>query len=113
VQVSSPANHAPVAAEDAYEVRLNASLRVLAPGVLGNDSDADGDALTARLLTRPTNGALDFQPDGSFTYTPHTLQEGESVLVENVNLATRVPGVTFNASSFSTGGCAARMTPLA
>ena len=103
VQVSSPANHAPVAADDAYEVRLGESLSVPPRGVLSNDSDADGNPLTATLLSRPTNGSLEFNPDGSFTYTPHTLQTGELVPLDNVNLASRMPGVTITASSFVNG----------
>ncbi|HYR16508.1 MAG TPA: Ig-like domain-containing protein, partial [Mycobacterium sp.] len=99
VQVSSAANQAPVAADDAYEVRFGEALGVGAPGILGNDADANGAGLTARLLTGPANGALSFSPDGSFTYTPQTLQEGDLVLAENVNLATRVPGAQVRASS--------------
>src|SRR5262249_47110942 len=100
VQVTpSATNRAPVAADDAYEVRFGESLSVPAPGVLGNDSDPDGERLTATLVTRPTNGTLQFNADGSFTYTPHTLREGELVLAESVNLATLLPGVTVRASS--------------
>src|SRR5262249_49927830 len=41
------------------------------PGVLGNDSDPDGDALTAVLANGPANGTLTLNADGSFTYTPN------------------------------------------
>ena len=41
-----------------------------APGVLGNDTDADGDSLTAALATSPSHGNVTQNPDGSFTYTP-------------------------------------------
>ena len=43
-----------------------------AHGVLANDTDADGDLLTAELLGIPlVNGVLNFNSDGSFTYTPN------------------------------------------
>jgi len=38
-------------------------------GVLANDSDPDGDALTAILVKRPEHGTLAFFSDGSFSYT--------------------------------------------
>ena len=40
----------------------------LAPGVLVNDTDAEGGALTAVLGTTTTNGTLTLNADGSFTY---------------------------------------------
>ena len=52
-------------------------LSVVAPGVLGNDSDADDDSLTASLVTSVSNGSLDLQTDGSFTYTPNLNFNGE------------------------------------
>ena len=68
--VPTAANQAPVGVGDSYEVDEDTGLVVAAPGVLENDSDADGDSLTARLITGTTNGALSFQPDGSFRYFP-------------------------------------------
>ena len=64
VDVPSP----PVAVADAYSVIGGATLSVPAPGVLGNDTDADGDPLTARLVSTTTEGTLSLNPDGSFTY---------------------------------------------
>ena len=41
------------------------------PGVLANDTDANGDALTAQVIGGPpSNGDLAFNANGSFTYTP-------------------------------------------
>jgi hypothetical protein len=34
--------------------------------------DPDGDAITAQLVSGPTNGTLTFHPDGTFTYNPNT-----------------------------------------
>ena len=45
-------------------------LTVPAPGVLGNDSDPDGDPLTAVLVTGPSHGSLTLNANGSFSYTP-------------------------------------------
>ena len=45
----NPMNHAPVAADDGYSMDEDTALTVAAPGVLGNDTDEDGDALTAVL----------------------------------------------------------------
>ncbi len=63
-------NQTPVAADDAWSTDAGAALGVAAPGVLGNDSDADGDALTAVLTSGPTSGSLALNADGSFSYTP-------------------------------------------
>jgi VCBS repeat-containing protein len=38
--------------------------------VLGNDSDANGDKLTARLVSKPAHGTLILKLDGGFVYTP-------------------------------------------
>jgi VCBS repeat-containing protein len=62
-------NDAPVAAADTYTVAEDTALTA-APGVLGNDSDPDGDALSAVLVTGPSHGTLNLNDDGSFSYTP-------------------------------------------
>ncbi|MFC1794484.1 tandem-95 repeat protein, partial [Planctomycetota bacterium] len=63
-------NEAPVANDDNYNVSEDSSLTADAPGVLDNDQDVDGDPLTATLVSGPSDGALTFNSDGSFTYTP-------------------------------------------
>ena len=41
-----------------------------APGVLGNDTDPDGNPLSPLLVSGPSHGALTPDADGSFTYSP-------------------------------------------
>jgi hypothetical protein len=67
-----PVNHAPVAVDDAgYSTYENTALTVPAgTGVLANDTDADGDPLTAAITTPPSHGTVTLDADGSFTYTP-------------------------------------------
>ena len=48
-----PVNDVPVAGADSYGVDEDATLTVTAPGVLGNDTDADADPLTAILVSGP------------------------------------------------------------
>jgi VCBS repeat-containing protein len=40
-------------------------------GLLVNDSDAEGDSLTAVIATNPSNGSVVLNSDGKFTYTPN------------------------------------------
>jgi VCBS repeat-containing protein len=63
-------NTPPVANNDAYGTDQAAPLTVSAPGVLGNDTDADHDVLHAVLVTNAAHGAVTLAADGSFTYAP-------------------------------------------
>lgn len=63
-------NDGPTAADDSYSTGYQTALTIAASGVLANDSDIDGDALTAALNTDPTHGSVTVNADGSFTYTP-------------------------------------------
>jgi len=67
----NPVNDVPVAADDSYSMTQDTALNVTAPGVLGNDSDVDGDSLTAVVDSTTIFGLLALSPDGSFTYTPN------------------------------------------
>lgn len=64
-------NNIPIAADDTYSTVQEASLNVVLPGVLSNDTDEDGDVLTAALLSTTVNGVLSFNADGSFNYVPN------------------------------------------
>jgi hypothetical protein len=60
----------PVSPGETFATTQNSQVSVPAAGVLANDSDADGDPLTAALSRAPANGSVDLRPDGGFTYTP-------------------------------------------
>ncbi|MDI9589031.1 MAG: Ig-like domain-containing protein, partial [Acidobacteriota bacterium] len=73
----TPVNDAPVAVDDAYTMNEKDTLTVAAPGVLANDTDVDGDTLTAILVDGVQHGVLTLNADGSFTYTPDEYFNGE------------------------------------
>ena len=60
-----------IAADDSYITDKNVALIVAAPGVLSNDSDPEGDPLTAIVDGGPANGTLTLNSDGFFNYTPN------------------------------------------
>src|SRR5439155_515468 len=67
----TPVNDAPVAAnDDSYTTPEDTQLTVIAPGVLANDTDVDGDALSAVLVNGPSHGTLTLNADGSLVYMP-------------------------------------------
>jgi hypothetical protein len=60
-------NTAPVAMEDSFTFDEDTPTVL---DVLGNDSDADNDALSAEIVQGPANGSLELNADGTITYTP-------------------------------------------
>jgi len=71
IDASDIENQAPVANDDDYTTDEDAPLNVAAPGVLGNDSDADSDPITSVLDTGPANAeSFTLNADGSFDYVP-------------------------------------------
>ena len=123
----------PVANPDSYSVREDRFLRV-APelGVLENDIE-DGPP-TARLEDGVSNGLLQFNPDGSFTYIPDpdfsgtdsftyralgsagaqvfTVDQGNSRVTITAEVSIPVAGTQSDSDSSSvTGSATARPTP--
>ncbi len=72
----TPVNDAPVAVNDAYETMEGQMLHVVAPGVLGNDTDVDSDHLMAVGDSGPAHGMLTLNTDGSFEYMPEAGYSG-------------------------------------
>jgi hypothetical protein len=63
-------NSPPIGVDDAFEVVEGTTLSIPVPGVLANDSDPDGDAISVPSASSPANGSLSMQQVGSFQYTP-------------------------------------------
>ena len=66
----------PIANDDDYATAEGVPLYVQIPGVLGNDQHPNNVQLSAVLVTSTSSGTLDFETDGSFTYTPNPGFEG-------------------------------------
>ena len=73
IQVLAPQER-PNANDDAYAIARTDVLSVPAPGVLSNDTDANGDPLSAAQTSNVFAGTLNnFLGDGSFVYTPPSI----------------------------------------
>jgi hypothetical protein len=110
-------NTEPVAVSDSYSMDQDSTLNAPAPGVLDNDSDTDGDAITAVLNIGVSNGSLGLNPDGSFSYTPDTgftgidtftyvAYDGElnsNIATVTINVNAVGGGDTARVASFETG----------
>jgi TolB protein len=68
--VVNPVNDAPLASSDGYGTNVNTPLIVPPPGVLGNDTDVEGDSLSTQLVANVSHGLLVLNANGSFSYTP-------------------------------------------
>ena len=56
--------------DDSYTTPEDTALHIAAIGILANDADADGDSLTAALVSGPAHGTLTLDANGGFDYTP-------------------------------------------
>ena len=83
-------NASPIAVEDSFTLIEDQALTVSGLGVLANDSDTDGDSLTARMVTDVDQGTLTLNEDGSFTYTPNPGFVGSDSFSYQADDGTRV-----------------------
>jgi len=86
-------NDAPAAVADAYSTDEDTGLTVAAPGVLANDSDPDGDTLTAVAGSGPSHGTLTRNANGSFTYTPAANYSGSDSFTYRASDGTLTSGL--------------------
>jgi VCBS repeat-containing protein len=84
----SPANSAPAAQADDYEMNADRTLTVDAPGVLENDTEAENNTLTAVKVSDPSNGTLSLDSNGSFTYAPNSNFNGTDTFTYKANDGT-------------------------
>ncbi|MGI0048991.1 MAG: tandem-95 repeat protein, partial [Nitrososphaera sp.] len=78
-------NDAPVAVNDAYSTNEDTALDVPALGVLGNDTDVEGDALNANLIADVAHGTLTLNSNGSFIYVPDLNFNGQDSFTYKAN----------------------------
>lgn len=82
-------NTTPTAIADTYTVAEDSTLSVTAPsGLLSNDSDLDGDPLTASLVANVNHGVLSLDPAGAFMYTPAANFTGDDAFTYHASDAT-------------------------
>ena len=85
---------------DVYNVAQGGVLTIPAPGVLGNDTDADGDTLSSTVIFDGLeNGSISYNTNGSFTYTPNPTFTGIEDLdyqVSDANGGTDIGTITIN-----------------
>ena len=78
-------NHAPQGVDDRYTTFEDNLLTIPAPGLLANDTDADGDSLATVLVAGPSHGTVALGVDGAFTYTPAAGYSGPDLFTYGVS----------------------------
>jgi serine protease AprX len=102
-------NRPPVSGNDSYSVAQGATLNSAAPGVLANDSDPDGNAITAVLKSAPAHGSLTLNANGAFVYTPTAGYAG----ADSFTYAATDGTLTGNTASVALTVVAANKAPVA
>lgn len=106
-------NRPPAAVNESYShIGADTPLVVSAPGVLGNDTDPDGNPLTASVVTAPAHGVLTLNADGSFSYQPDSAYVGSDSFTYQTNDGTDDSNVATVTITVSAGchGLAATIT---
>jgi PKD repeat protein len=102
--LTTTANYvAPVATADEYFLSEDTSRIVAAPGVLGNDYDANCDSLSASLEATPANGTVVLEVDGSFAYTPTANFDGVDTFIYSASDGDLIDTATVTLTVISAG----------
>ncbi|MGY4197813.1 Ig-like domain-containing protein [Bradyrhizobium sp. USDA 4520] len=84
-----PGNGPPIGTPEGYTADEDSALVVAAAtGVLVNDTDPDGDPLSAILVSNAQHGSVTLSADGSFTYTPEANFNGADSFTYKANDGT-------------------------
>jgi VCBS repeat-containing protein len=92
-------NTAPVANDDVFPASEDTALVQPFPGVLGNDTDAQNQSLSAAVAATVQHGGLALAANGSFTYTPtanYCGSDGFSYQASDGALSSATAFVTLN-----------------
>jgi len=83
-------NDPPVVAGESYTINQDTTLNVVAPGLLANDSDIDGDTLHAVSYSggATAHGTVAGSANGGFTYTPNASYAGSDSFTYRVTDGT-------------------------
>jgi hypothetical protein len=103
----TPPNTAPVAVADSYSTAKDTILVVPASGVLGNDTDAQSNPLTAVIDAPPGNGNVILNLNGGFSYTPTTGYTGPDSFTYHANdgsLDSNIVTVILSVNASVSGG---------
>ena len=69
--IAPTTNAVPVATGDAYTMTAGSKLKITSgASILKNDTDGDGNKLSAVLVSKPHHGSLSIKADGTFSYIP-------------------------------------------
>lgn len=79
---AAAANTAPIAKSDSASGSAGSAVTV---AVLGNDSDADGDALSVSSISGVSNGSVKLNGDGSLTFTPNSGYSGTTSFTYSIS----------------------------
>ena len=90
LNTTSASGQPPSAVDDAYSHYGSDTplATTTATGVLANDTDPDGDPLTAALVSGPGSGSLTLSADGSFSYQPNEDFVGQDSFTYTANDGT-------------------------